>query len=397
MRIGIVGCGFTADQYMPSIRRFPKLELVAATDRDQERASQFCKYQSVKFSPTVEQLLADPSIEMVVNLTNSSSHYQVTRACLEAGKHVYTEKPLSPNFSHAQELVELAARKGLYLSSAPCTLLGETAQTLWRALRKNEIGAVRVVYADLDDGPLHLNEPHAWRSPSGAPYDYREEFNVGVTIEHTGYYLSWLAAFFGPAKTITAFSSCLWPNKQTTPDESLTVSTPDFAVACIQYESGVVARLTCGLVAPYTHVMKIVGETGVLSVNECWNFTAAVYLERYSQFKFKAERFPITREFPFLARATDRGPRLYPSVRKASLRNRYSRYRMDFARGIVELANAITEKRRPRLPVDFCLHVNEISTVMQNPPSASYRVKTTFEPLEPLDDAALKELIGPGW
>jgi len=250
----------------------------------------------------------------------------------------------------------------------------------------------------LDDGPLHLNEPHTWRSPSGAPYDYREELNVGVTIEHTGYYLSWLSAFFfGPAKTIRGFSSCLLPNKQTTPEESLTVSTPDFAVACITYESGVVARLTCGLVAPYTHVMKIVGDTGVLSVNECWNFTAGVYLDRYSQFKFKAERFPITKAFPFLARVTDRSSRLYPSVRKASLKNRYSRYRMDFARGIVELANAITEKRRPRLPVNFCLHVNEISTEIQSPPSTPYQVKTTFEPLEPLDDAALKELIGAGW
>ena len=85
--------------------------------------------------------------------TNSSSHFEVSKACLESGKHLYTEKPLATTFSQAQALVELAEAKGLYFSAAPCSLLGETAQTLWKALRKNEIGKVRVAYGELEDGP----------------------------------------------------------------------------------------------------------------------------------------------------------------------------------------------------------------------------------------------------
>jgi hypothetical protein len=143
--------------------------------------------------------------------------------------------------------------------------------------------------------------------------------------------------------------------------------------------------------------MKIVGDTGVLTVNECWNFSAPVYLDRYSIFKFKAEAYPITKSLPFLATVRDRGSRIYPPVRKAGRKKRYLRYRLDFARGIVDLARAIRGKRSPLLATDFCLHVNELCVAIQNPPSTPYQVKTTFKPLQPLDDAALNELIAPGW
>jgi predicted dehydrogenase len=186
MRIGFVGCGYTADYYFQSLKKYPRLELVAVTDRDQRRLKEFGDYYSVKTCSTVEALLADPNIEMIVNLTDPSSHFEVNKACLEAGKHVYSEKPLTMAFSEAQALVELANAKGLYLSSAPCGVLGETAQTLWRALNNHEIGTVRLVYAELDDGPIQLREPHLWRSPSGAPSPYRDEFEVGCILEHAG-------------------------------------------------------------------------------------------------------------------------------------------------------------------------------------------------------------------
>ena len=143
MRFGIVGCGFTADHYLLCTKPYPFLELAGATDRDAERANQFCARHSVTNFPTLDAMLADPGIEIIVNLASSSSHYEVIKACLEAGKHVYTEKPMATKFSEARELVDLAQAKGLYLSMAPCNLLGETAQTIWRALRKNEIGSVR--------------------------------------------------------------------------------------------------------------------------------------------------------------------------------------------------------------------------------------------------------------
>jgi predicted dehydrogenase len=397
MRIGLVGCGFTADHYLIGLKRYPHLELAAVTDQDPKRASEFAAHQKVNLSPSLEALLSDPSIEMVVNLTNSTSHYQVSKAILEAGKHLYTEKPLAITFAQAQELVQLAEAKGVYFSAAPCSLLGETAQTLWKALRKNEIGKVHVAYGEMEDGPFHLAEPHKWRSGSGAHYDYHEEFKVGVTVEHAGYYLSWFTAFFGPAKTVTGFRALTWPDKQISPEETLNVTTPDFSVACVTFESGVVARLTCSLVGPYNHSMKIVGDKGTLSVHESWNFCAPVFIDRYSSLKFRAERYSVTRDYPFIKHWLDPRPRTYPSVWKSNLKKRQARYRMDYARGIDDVAQAITKKGPLRLPTDYCLHVTELALAIQNATHMPYQVTTTFKPLQPLSEAELKEVIPPTW
>jgi predicted dehydrogenase len=397
MRIGFVGCGYAADSYFQSLKKYPQLELVAVTDRDQKRLSEFGAYYSVKTCSTVEALLADPSIEMIVNLTNPSSHFEVSKACLEAGKHVYSEKPMTMAFSEAQELVELANTKGLYLSSAPCGVLGETAQTLWRALNSGEIGTVRLVYAELEDGPVQLREPHLWRSASGAPSPYRDEFEVGCTFEHASYYLTWFTAFFGPAKAITAFAACLWPNKQVVPEEPLYVTTPDFSVACITFASGVVVRLTNSFVAPHNHSVQIIGDKGILTVDDCWNYSSPVYLDKYSKLRLRINRFPILKTFPFVKGWFAAHPREYPPVKKVSWKKRYTRYRMDYARGIAELARAITERCPSRLPADFCLHVSELVWAIQNATHEPYQVTTTFQPLQPMDDAAMKEFLSINW
>jgi predicted dehydrogenase len=397
MRIGFVGCGYTADMYIKSLRKYPHLELVAVTDRNRKRALDFSACYSVKTCPTVEELLAKESIELIVNLTDPNSHFEVSKLCLEAGKNVYSEKPLTMTFSEAKELVELADRKGLYLSSAPCGILGETAQTLWRALSNHEIGTVRLVYAEFDDGPVHLQDPHTWRSPSGAPFPYRNEFEIGFTLEHAGYYLTWLTAFFGPAKTVTAYSSCLWPNKQVVAGEPLYIKTPDFSVACITFESGVVARLTCSLVGSHNHTIRIVGDRGVLAVEECLNYSAPVYVDEYSKFKFRAERYPISRRYPFMKMWFDPHFKEYAPVKKFSWKKRNSRHRQDYARGVAEQAQAIIDKRPSRLPHDYCLHVTELTWAIHNTTQTPYHVTTRFKPLQPMDDAALSEILSIDW
>lgn len=397
MRIGFVGCGHAGDSYINSLRKYPNLQLIAVTDRDQKRLAQFGAYYSVKTCPTIDDLLGDRSIEMIVNLTSPSSHFEVSKACLEAEKHVYSEKPMTMEFSEAQHLVELANNKGLYFSSAPCGLLGETAQTLWRALNNHAVGAVRVVYAELDEGPIQLREPHLWRSKSGAPYPYLDEFTVGNTLEHAGYYLTWFTAFFGPAKTLTAFSACVWPDKQVDPGEPLYVTTPDFSVACITFESGVVVRFTCSLVAPHNHGVQIVGDKGVLTVDDCWNYSSPVYLDKYSKLRLRINRFPLVRSYPFVKTWFASRPRVYPPVKKASWKKRYSRYRQDYARGIADLARAIMERRPARLPADYCLHVNELVLAIQAGTGTPYQVKTTFKPLQPMGDLALREFISLDW
>ncbi|HTV17599.1 MAG TPA: Gfo/Idh/MocA family oxidoreductase, partial [Polyangiaceae bacterium] len=203
MRVGIVGCGYVADYYVSTLGGHPALTLAGVADRSEERLRSFCAHHGVSPYASVGQMLEDPSVDIVVNLTNPASHVDITRAALEAGKHVYSEKPLALRQRDAEALVELAAARGLGLASAPCGVLGETAQTLWKLLRDGRIGKPQLVYAELDDGPKYFPKYRPRISASGAHWPHLDEFRTGCILEHAGYYLSWLVAFFGPARTVT--------------------------------------------------------------------------------------------------------------------------------------------------------------------------------------------------
>jgi predicted dehydrogenase len=371
MRIAIIGCGFVADYYISTLRDYPQFTIAGVMDRNSDRAARFAEYHNLPLYPNLAKLLEDTSVELILNLTNPRSHFEVSQACLEAGKHVYSEKPLAMTFEDAQALVNLAQTKGLYLSCAPCNLLSETAQTLWKALREKVVGTVRVVYAEMDDGLLHTMAYRQWQSSSGTPWPAKDEFEVGCTLEHAGYYITWLAAFFGPVTSLTAFASCQVSDKQT--DEPLEPNNaPDFSVACLQFASGVVARLTCSIVAPHDHALKIIGDEGILSTHDCWFYNAPVFVRRSLTLRRKTFWNPL--------------PRKYPLVRSSQQKRKTKKgQQMDYARGVVELVDAIENQRPCRLGAEFSLHVNEVVLAIQNATSgASYQTKTTFAPIEPM-------------
>jgi predicted dehydrogenase len=271
----------------------------------------------------------------------------------------------------ARELVDLAERKVLTLSSAPCSLLGETAQTLWKVLRRNIVGQVRLVYAELDDGMVHRMPYRRWLSSSGVPWPATDEFEVGCTFEHAGYYLSWFPALFGPALQVSAFAATLVSDKQT--DLPLEVNAPDFSVACVTFASGVVARLTCSIIAPHNHSLSIIGDEGVLSTRECWDYRSPVYIQR--QITIRRRTFIS----PWRTR--------YPLVGKGATSQAYRRaHGMDFCRGVAELTASIREHRPCRLSARYSLHTNELVIAIDRArqTASPYAMTTTVDPIEPM-------------
>lgn len=376
MRVAIVGCGFVAPFYVQTLPNYPQLELAGVIDRDEGRAEGFARHFGLHRYPSLAALLADRSVELLLNLTNPASHYAVSRAALDAGKHVYSEKPLALELGEARELVELAERRGLQIASAPCSLLGEAAQTLWRALRRGAAGPVRLAYAELDDGPVHQMGYQRWVSEAGSPWPAADEFATGCTLEHAGYYLTWLCAFFGPAHRVTSFAACLVPDKGL----PLQQVAPDFTTAAIEFAGGVVARFTCGIVAPHDHRLRLVGDDGVLAVDDCWYYGAPVSLERRTALALKAERFPLLK--------AALGRRVLPLARPSDYRHRYRTrsHQMDFARGVAEVADAVREGRPCRLGGRFSLHVNELTLAIQYPQrfGTPYTLTTSFAPVVPM-------------
>lgn len=381
MRIAIVGCGYVADYYLATLANHPGLELAGVFDRDAERARRFAAHHRLRRWDSLEALLDDRAVEVLVNLTNPRSHFAVSGAALRAGKHVYSEKPLATTLAEAEHLVELAEERGLQLASAPCTVMGEAAQTLWKALREERIGTPRLAYAEMDDGPIPLEDHRAWTSASGAPWPARDEFEVGCTLEHAGYVLSWLTAFFGPARTLTSSAHVLQPDKGV----PLAASAPDFTVATIEFASGPVARLTSGIFAPIDRRLRIFGDAGVLSVDDTWDFGSPVRWSRRDRLGLKAEKHPR------LARWIGLGPRRLPPVRRARFRwaGRPGN-RIDFSRGVAALAEAAAAGLPPRRSARWALHVNELALAIQDrsPDGRPRTLRSTFDPVAPMPWAA---------
>ena len=389
MNIAFLGCGYVAEQYAGTLSLHPDLRAVAAFDLNRDRLDVFARLTGARPAASLDALLADRDVALVINLTDPRSHYETTRACLAAGKHVYSEKPLAMTAAEARRLAELAQMRGVRLSSAPCSVLGESAQTLWRAVRQGTIGPVRLVYAAFDDGMIAPHQtPWEWQNDSGVPWPAKAEFETGSTYQHAGYVLTWLCAMFGNARRVTAFASIQVADKGIAVDGMA----PDFTVGCLEFDGGIVARVTCGLTAPRDKSIMVVGDRGVLSIGNVRDDAAPVMYRAVTPSFIEAQ---VRRRAKWLARwaearLTDAGlgallATALPSVRPRQGGMVSADKRVDFLRGPSELADAIAAGREPRLSAAFGAHLVELIERLQYPDRFSDRhVTSTFEPMTPM-------------
>ena len=375
MRVGVIGCGFVFDLYMATWSSHPDVELAGVWDIDPARCKTVAEFYGVQVYDSEAALLSDPTIDTVANFTPLAGHVPVTTAALNAGKHVYCEKPLAPSLAEARALFELADQKGLRLSVAPSNALSSTIRTLKGAVDGGLIGDPKLVYAEFDDGPIHLMRPETWVSPSGAPWPLLDEFETGCTLEHAGYHLTWLCALFGPVERVTAFSDVVTPQKS-----QPAFDTPDFSLACLRFRSGVVARLTCSLAGPRAHGARVFGETGELRFETYKDYSAPVHFDRYDwhRLSISGSRFGRFGLFRWLFGAE---PAALPKVSPAD--GEAGTGRMDMVRGLAELAAALKADRAHFPPPDIALHVTELTLAIQaaGREGAAISLETDFQPL----------------
>ncbi|MBR6728350.1 MAG: Gfo/Idh/MocA family oxidoreductase, partial [Clostridia bacterium] len=144
MNVGMVGVGNISGIYLKNFKEtFKNVRLVAVCDLIRERAEKAQKeYNVPKIYDTMEELFADPEIDIVLNLTRPYQHYEVSRAALLAGKHVYSEKPLGADFEEGTALVKLAEEKGLWIGGAPDTFMGAGIQSCRKLIDEGAIGKI---------------------------------------------------------------------------------------------------------------------------------------------------------------------------------------------------------------------------------------------------------------
>lgn len=404
MKIAFIGCGFVFDIYMRTAKSHPELEIVGVFDIKPERMARVSSYYGFRIYQSFDELLNDPEVSGIVNLTNIGAHYEVSKRAIKAGKHVYSEKPLTADTAQSQELFALAAAHGVRLYGAPCNIYSDSVRTLFDVVEQGGIGKPLLVYAELDDNPIHLMEFEKVKSPTGAPWPLVEEIHEGCTYEHVGYHLVWICGLLGPAVSVTAFSSELIENKMA--GLPARVGTPDYSVACLHFANGATARITCSVVAPRDHRMRVIGTEGEVSSDSYRHYQSPVHLERYSKGSLSARKFQTLRRNPLLGRLFGVGGRRLPLVRhwksaavesdqqiRSSLRQRMTEwlrrrevYAQDKFLGIAEMAREIQSGLPAYLSPDFILHINELTLMIHaaGPGGIAQSPKTSFAPIGPI-------------
>jgi predicted dehydrogenase len=325
MRVGIIGCGNISGPYARSLAEFPQLQLAGCADLVPARAEALAAQHGCRAYQTNEALLADPHVDIVVNLAIHHAHYAVTTQALEAGKHVFTEKPMALSYPEARELVELAVRKGLRLGSAPFTYMGEAQQTGWKLIREGRLGTVRAAYAEVNWGRIE-----AWHPAPEPFYAVGPLFDVGV------YPLTLLTTIFGPVRRVRSYGTVLYPDRVTTEGRAFHITTPDFGVTMLEFGGGLVARLTTNFYVPHRGSKQ----SGV----EFHGDLGSLYMAAF-------DRFDSVVEF---------GPYGQPYEAVPLLKEPY--HGIQWGRGVADLADAIREGRPHRATGQQAAHVVEILT-----------------------------------
>ena len=192
VKTAVVGCGSISDIYLTNMRdRYDNLEVLSCCSKGMDSAVRQGKKYGIR-AQTLEQILQDPEIELLVILTPAPTHYDLIRKGLLAGKHVYTEKPIATTVAEAKELIRLADERGLYLGSAPETFLGSAVQTARKAIDDGLIGEVTSFHVVANrDITLLASLFKFLRMPYG-----------GIGYDYGVYYLTALVSLLGPMKQV---------------------------------------------------------------------------------------------------------------------------------------------------------------------------------------------------
>ena len=270
MDVAIVGCGHIAAQYAAGLRADPALSLVAAADLDIQRAEALAAPFGASAYDRVEALLESSDAELVVNLTLHEAHASVTRACLDAGRHVLSEKPLAMDADEAARLGSLADERGLALGCAPISPWADAQQYAARLLREGHIGEVRMA-----DATGNFGRVTEW-NPNPEPF-----LRVGPLHDGAVYHLSVLTAIFGPVARVRRADVAQLLTDHEHDGRRFRVTTPDHAVATLEVADGPFVQLTASMYVPHRTRefagLEVHGDAGSLYLPDVGNVDGRPY------------------------------------------------------------------------------------------------------------------------
>jgi predicted dehydrogenase len=373
-KVGIIGCGNISEAYLRLAPRFSNVEVVAVADVVPAAAKARAEQFNVK-ALSVNDLLKEKDIDVVVNLTVPAAHYDITKSILSAGKHAYTEKPLALTAKDAAKLVAEADKRGLKLGSAPDTFLGAGAQTVRQLLDKGMIGKVvgGTAYV-MSHGMEHWHpNPGFFFQPGAGPV-----FDVGV------YYLTTLVSLLGGVESVTAMASMGSPTRLVSAEgpmkgKKIKVTTPTNINAILKFAKG--AQITLGAswdVWKHGHPnpIEFYGTEGSMLVPDPNFFSGKILYSSRGDDYVEVD----SASGPF-------GAHNWPFAGPFTRAN----YRM---LGVSDLVDAARSKREPRCSGRMAAHVVEVmEAILKSSEKQSFvAIKSKVDRPAPVTEAVAKRL-----
>ncbi len=333
VRIGIVGAGVISEIYLENLTtRFDNTTVVGVADLLVERAQARAKTFGVA-AFSVDELLARPDVDIVVNLTIPAAHAEIALAAINAGKHAYNEKPLAISREDGRKLLEAAADKGVLVGSAPDTFLGGGLQSARKYLDEGIIGEPVAVSAFMLSRGMEAwhPDPYFFFQPGAGPL-----FDVGV------YYVQAMASIVGPVKRVSAITRASFPERTVgngpKKGQKIPVTTPTHIVGALEFESGIVGSLgtSFDLWETQNSTLVVYGTEGTLRFPDPNTFGGPIQHLRGGSRDNTWEDLPLT----------------------------YGNTENSRGLGVWDMANAIQKGEKPRASGELGYHVLDIMTAV---------------------------------
>ncbi|MBB5573679.1 MULTISPECIES: Gfo/Idh/MocA family protein [Rhizobium] len=337
--VGIIGCGNISTTYFKLSPLFKGLKVLACADINMDAARLRAEEYQVK-AQTIDELLANDELDVIVNLTIPDAHFPVSKRILEAGKHVYSEKPLVLTLEQGEELRRIAKEKGLAVGCAPDTFLGGAHQLARKFIDDGGIGRITsgACYVMSPGMEMWHPNPDFFFLPGGGPI-----------LDLGPYYVANLINLIGPVKRVGAMTSMASETRTITSEprsgEVIPVKTPTTIQALLEFVSGATVTLTASWdVWSHRHAnMELYGTEGSLYVPDPNFFGGTVEASGRSK-----DIKPI-----------DEWAHPFGIINQESPNGARANYR---TAGLADMAAALIEGRDARCSLDRTLHGVDVMT-----------------------------------
>lgn len=375
--VGVLGIGDISDVYLSNLKKYDIVNVVACASRGIEKAKKKASQHNIpKAYASAAELIADPEIDIVLNLTTPAAHAELNIAALKAGKHVYTEKPLAATLEEGKIIMALAKEKGLYVGSAPDTFLGGRLQTCRKLIDDGVIGDVIGVSAFV------VSHGHEWFHPNP---DYFYKQGAGPIMDIGPYYISAILSLIGPIKTVSAMSKRSFDirtiESEPRKGQTFEVEVDTHITANMEFANGAIGTIIASFDVWDSELprIEIYGTKGTICIDDIDPvdgpnlFGGKVLLRTRENYRWTS----LPRKKPY----SD-----WIDVPVEHQFNSTSHAENSRGIGLVEMAYAIRGKRQERASGEMALHSLEVMEgILKSAKEKAYcDIKSTFTRPEPL-------------